>query len=140
MRALIRTGARLFIGGELLSLMLALGGFDDCGGTPIEFPDASSFRCGDTVCAEYVAEGSCVARFECRADLATGCAAVEMRPGRDDGNECTIDTCEGGEWIHRTPTAAEIDDGDPCTVDSCDWQFGIVHSYSCSATCQKEGC
>ena len=36
----------------------------------------------------------------------------------DDGNPCTVDTCEAGDCIF-TPSDAACDDGDVCTVNTC---------------------
>ena len=43
----------------------------------------------------------------------------------DDGDSCTIDTCEDGECVH---TPIDCDDGDACTTDTCDPVTGCVHT------------
>lgn len=49
-----------------------------------------------------------------------------------DGNACTVgDFCAGGA-CKAGATAPSCDDGDPCTVDSCDPKTGCVHSPKCS--------
>jgi PKD repeat protein len=35
----------------------------------------------------------------------------------DDGDPCTVDTCENGECVH---TQIDCDDGNPCTIDFCE--------------------
>ncbi len=82
-----------------------------------------------------------------------GCGPAEMPKDCDDGNPCTIDTCEegvcsyepapegtscgdasacnggetcDGEGVCVAGTPAAIDDGDACTLDLCDPQSGAV--------------
>ncbi len=54
----------------------------------------------------------------------------------DDGNSCTVDTCNGdGTCAHASPT--DCNDGNPCTADSCDPGTGacVTTPVSTSTTC-----
>ena len=45
----------------------------------------------------------------------------------NDGDACSVDTCEGGVCQHTALDPATYDDGDACTVDACDVTAGPVH-------------
>lgn len=57
----------------------------------------------------------------------------------DDGLLCTgVDACDGlGSCLHSG--ALELDDGDPCTVDSCDELLGVQHSPAADGTPCSDG-
>jgi hypothetical protein len=58
---------------------------------------------------------------------ASGFCNGPILPGElDDGNACTIDTCDPVGGIVHTPVA--IDDGYPCTTDHCDTTTGEIWS------------
>ena len=50
------------------------------------------------------------------------CTSVDC----DDGDPCTVDTCDPASGCVHTPV--DCDDGDPCTVDTCDPISGCVHT------------
>ena len=51
----------------------------------------------------------------------------------NDGDACTqMDTCQDGLCLGE---AIDIDDGNPCTVDSCDPYFGVEHTPISGALC-----
>ena len=103
-------------------------------------------------------------------DLCDGVARCDdsgvCRPGAppavDDGNACTVDSCDPAKGVVHTPVdtddhdacttdgcdpatgithvAVDIDDGDDCTFDSCDPEAGVTHkkpepTYTCDAGC-----
>jgi hypothetical protein len=43
----------------------------------------------------------------------------------DDGNACTMDSCDKFSGVIHTPV--QVDDGNACTMDSCDPAFGVSH-------------
>jgi len=49
----------------------------------------------------------------------------------DDGNACTIDTCNGTGCVHTYA----CDDGNDCTTDSCDPAVGCAHSNINAGSC-----
>lgn len=58
------------------------------------------------------------------------CSGSAQIPGIDDGNACTVDSCNPyvGVPIHTT---IDIDDGDDCTYDDCDPFSGPTHEPIC---------
>ena len=57
-------------------------------------------------------------------DQVKGC--VHIQKNCDDRNACTIDICDGkGHCIH---ILKNCDDGNPCTVDACDTYWGCIHT------------
>ncbi len=63
-----------------------------------------------------------------RMQTGTGVGCVHTPVNCDDGNPCTLDSCDpaSGQCVH---TAVSCDDGNPCTLDSCDPASGqCVHS------------
>ncbi len=87
---------------------LYCNGVETCGsanmclsGTPV--------NCGSQHCDEST--DSCV---DCLSDAHC-----------DDGNPCTVDTCNGGDCVYA---AANCNDGNACTDDSCDPATGCVHA------------
>ncbi|HEX6274369.1 MAG TPA: hypothetical protein VFZ53_15110 [Polyangiaceae bacterium] len=93
-----------------------------------------------------------------------GRCVVSPRPVVDDGNACTVDSCDPRRGVLHETTAVDdfdacthdscdpvtghiahvsvvIDDGDDCTVDSCDPRRGVRHErpdgkYTCQASCE----
>ena len=87
---------------------------------------------------------------------ASGTCVAGTPPVVNDGNPCTVDSCDPVTGVHHTPVAAGtscsdgnvcngnetcnasgaciagappvIDDGNPCTVDSCDPATGVHHT------------
>ncbi len=84
----------------------------------------------------------------------------------DDGNPCTVDSCDPSSGVQHLPaqdgtscddgnacngsescqkgacaagTAPVLDDGNPCTVDSCDPTAGVVHTPVPSGTSCSDG-
>ncbi|HEY6727516.1 MAG TPA: hypothetical protein VI197_25950, partial [Polyangiaceae bacterium] len=56
----------------------------------------------------------------------------------DDGDACTVsETCSAGSC--ETDTPLEVDDGNPCTVDSCDGEGGVQHTPVSAGTSCDEG-
>ncbi|MCB9544741.1 MAG: hypothetical protein H6706_02465 [Myxococcales bacterium] len=68
----------------------------------------------------------------------------------DDGNACTLDTCDGPLGCAHYEPAGQCDDGVACTVDRCDAAQGCVNEpdhalcddgVACTVdTCNGEGC
>jgi hypothetical protein len=55
----------------------------------------------------------------------------------DDGNKCTVDTCNGGSTCSHSAT--NCDDGDPCTQDSCNSLTGeCVNTPTKSLDCEGQ--
>jgi hypothetical protein len=59
----------------------------------------------------------------------------------DDGDACTRDSCDSatGQIVHTT---LPVDDGNDCTIDSCDPARGVRHElppgkYTCAASCER---
>jgi hypothetical protein len=52
----------------------------------------------------------------CTIDTCDNGECIHTPKNCDDGNPCTIDTCEGGECVH---TPKNCNDGNPCTIDTC---------------------
>jgi len=77
----------------------------------------------------------------CTVDSCDPATGVSHRPiAIDDGDVCTADSCDP-----RTGTinhdSVDVDDADDCTVDSCDPKTGVSHrqtesAYTCQATCE----
>ena len=84
--------------------------------------------CGYDVCSEVLAD-TCAETYECSEN--NKCRGATEKPGREDGNMCTHDICDDGEWTHVPITAEEMDDGDPCTIDECSPVGGIQHINKC---------
>ena len=62
-------------------------------------------------------------------DAITGCSNPVAPDGTacSDNNACTApDQCASGSC--QSGAAVPVDDGDPCTVDSCDAVLGVVHT------------
>jgi hypothetical protein len=124
--------------------------------------------CIDGRCeTSFAAEGtSCDNETVCdgisRCDGQGRCLAGAA-PTFDDGNRCTVDTCDPVRGVthepvlvddfdactrdacnpatgHITHDSVDIDDHDDCTLDSCNPQTGIQHQrpsslYTCGASC-----
>ena len=88
-------------------------------------------------------------------------------PTLDDGNPCTMDTCDPVTGMHHTPAATgtscsdgnacdgdekcdaaghcqpgpppQVDDGNPCTVDTCDPSTGVHHAPAVAGTPCADG-
>jgi RHS repeat-associated protein len=98
---------------------------------------------------------------------ASGACSAGSPLNTDDGNPCTVDSCDPTAGVRHTPASAgtscsdgnacngsetcngsgacvpgtppTVDDGDPCTVDACDAQ-GIHHSRaSVGTSCDPKG-
>jgi hypothetical protein len=109
-------------------------------------PAAAGSACGGGGVCEVVCDGA-------------GQCVPGAPPDLDDGNPCTIDTCDPAMGIVHAPApagtpcpdadpctletcdgasacaivvAAAVDDGDSCTLDACDPAAGITH-VACSA-------
>lgn len=104
-----------------------------CGGVPVGACDAQD-TCSAGVCQDLIVAGG----VECRAsggdcDVAESCDGAskicpvdEFEPlgtsCADDGNECTIDVCDGNGNCSNTPVADQTacnSDGIECTADVC---------------------
>ena len=57
----------------------------------------------------------------------------------DDGEACNgVETCGAGGCVPGTPPA--VDDGNPCTVDTCDPAMGVQHTPETAGTnCDSDG-
>lgn len=74
----------------------------------------------------------------CTADacVAGRCTAPAVPPGTscDDGNICNgVSECSGTSC--QAGSALDCDDGDPCTIDSCDGKEGCKHEPDVGAAC-----
>ncbi len=64
----------------------------------------------------------------------------------DDGNACTIDSCDPGTGCVHSTVAGSCDDGNPCTIDTCDAAGGCIHigsdgpDNSCGAVTDSSLC
>ena len=92
--------------------------------------------------------GECVAGQPLGIDDGNPCTVDSCDPTRgaihdpvaiDDGDACTTDACEPntGEITHEP---VDLDDGDECTFDTCNPQTGVQHAradpkYTCAADC-----
>ena len=119
MALLARLGARLFVGAEVLSALLALGGFDGCSG------ERTGVYCGGIECPA----NPCYSGWYCGPE--NDCRATNYAEGWDDNNACTKDVCVDGDWKHEPIDQSTLDDGDSCTVDECNPVFGITHVNTC---------
>lgn len=94
-----------------------------------------------------------------------GQCASGSAPIVDDGNACTIDSCDPARGVEHQPIPVDdfdactrddcdpktgvihhdtiqVDDGDACTVDSCDSRAGVQHKapdpfYVCGVSCRQ---
>jgi len=100
-----------------------------CVGTPMECTPGSA-----TCAVEVCSGGICVAQpinssnvcddgvgcfnlFQCSGGA---CLGGGGQKSCDDGNECTIDACDGVDCVHISLESSACDDGDPCTfTDRC---------------------
>lgn len=137
----------------------------DCAGSdPCVQPACVDERCSFQVAAKGT---SCDDGNVCNG-IATcdgqGRCSAGIPPVVDDGNACTIDTCDPVRGVEHQPIPVDdfdactrddcdpktgvirhdtlvVDDGDPCTVDSCDPKTGVQHRqpdsfYACGVTCR----
>jgi len=123
----MRLGARLFVGAEVLSLVLALGGFDDCASDPIVFPDGGGgtggvIACGDTTCVP----DKCYSAYECQDG--NYCHPTAKDPSfQQAGDACHNVECDPEVGWSLVPVP--VDDGNPCTEDSCNPVSGDVNHF-----------
>ncbi len=139
-------------------------------GTPLDVDDGNpctTDACtGGDVTHEPVTEGTaCGDGNACNgAELcdASGTCQAGTPPTVDDGNPCTIDSCDPENGVQYEPAAAgtscddglvcngsetcdgagmcrvavplQIDDGNPCTADSCTELGGVVHAALAAGT------
>ncbi len=105
----------------------------------------------DTVCdgiATCDGQGRCVSSAPPSVDDGNACTVDSCDTVRgplhqaidiDDGDSCTLDACDPrtGKVSHEP---IDIDDGDDCTFDSCDPKAGVQHqriqgTYTCDRGC-----
>jgi hypothetical protein len=67
---------------------------------------------------------------------ADGCVAGAP-PVVDDGNLCTIDSCDAIDGVRHEPV--DVDDGVACTVDSCDGATGTITNSPDNSLCPLNG-
>jgi len=73
--------------------------------------------------------------FDIDRNIVMYCAAVacqDVPSGCDDGNACTVDSCDATEQ-RCTHSAVACDDFNPCTTDSCNPESGCVHALASDA-------
>ena len=72
--------------------------------------------------------------FPATCDALTGCGNTSFVDTCDDGNLCTVESCENIEGVATCVfSAVNCDDGNNCTVDSCSPTLGCVHTnLTCS--------
>jgi hypothetical protein len=130
----------------------------------------TTFTCEDGICVTSAAPAGT------KCDNGNVCDGIETcdRDGRcaagvptptDDGNACTIDSCDPRQGVMHQPVPVDdndactldscdprtgavahnpvtVDDGDDCTTDACDPRSGVTHQqpspyYSCDASCRE---
>ncbi len=102
-----------------------------CSHTALTASDAAPAPCSDD---DACTEGDACKAGACVAGPAANC---------DDGNACTLDTCDtlaGCAWLPtQNPCCTGLtnicDDGDPCTTDLCDPGSGGCSTATNSAIC-----
>jgi hypothetical protein len=102
-------------------------------------PYYCTVKAGTIVTCDTSNDGACKSTS---CDSATGqCAATPFdgKPCDADGSVCTVsDTCAGG--VCAAGTSQNCDDGNPCTVDSCDATKGCMHSANAIACSDGNAC
>ena len=118
----------------------------------LEVPLPVDTVCGDATACQKASvcdgHGRCVAGATIAIDDGNPCTVDSCDPARgvthqpvavDDSDACTVDTCDPrtGEITHEP---VDIDDGDECTFDACDPKTGVSHSsaspkYTCETSC-----
>ncbi len=59
----------------------------------------------------------------------------------DDGNECTIDVCDGKSGTCANKAGADCNDTNPCTTDSCDVSTGkCVNTFAAGSCDDGDAC
>ncbi len=95
----------------------------------------------DDDCDGDVDEGACDDGNPCTLDTCDpkqGCQNVPSQGGCDDANVCTLaDHCEEGEC---TGEPIDCDDGNPCTYDNCDALGGCTYTYNTSSCDDGDPC
>jgi hypothetical protein len=72
-------------------------------------------------------------------DVATGCKHVDNNAPCDDGDACTwLDTCGGGACLPGAAT--NCDDGEFCTIDSCDKVLGCLNQPTADPCDDGDAC
>lgn len=108
---------------------------DDCGGSGggggvgLAGPGGGSgVECGGKECPS----NACAKQGTIYCTEDNVCAGEKV-DGINDGNACTVDSCdsETGVITHRPVTVEEMDDGNACTVDECNPGIGITHTKTC---------
>ncbi len=96
----------------------------------------SGDQCRNGICVptDFVVCGDQNACTADSCDPVEGCIQEKLTGGFcNDSNACTQnDTCDDGACSGE---AIDIDDGNPCTVDSCDPYFGVVHTPVSGNSC-----
>lgn len=69
------------------------------------------------------------ASFTREGELAS---ATPMIPSGEDGDLCTVDSCDPATGVHHTPVST--DDGNECTVDACAPPVGVSHTAVADGT------
>ncbi len=113
---------------------------------------------------------SCADGDACNGDEVcdgSGTCLAGTPPTVDDGNPCTVDTCDPTTGVSHVPTATgtscsdgnacngdetcdgsgtctagtapTVDDGNPCTADSCDPASGVIHNPVPAGTSCSDG-
>lgn len=76
------------------------------------------------------------ASFTREGELAS---TTPMIPSGEDGDLCTVDSCDPATGVHHTPVST--DDGNECTVDACAPLFGVSHTAVTDGTpCSLGSC
>ena len=148
--------SRLFAVFAVSSLLVSAA----CGGTPEDRPDSAvDAATPDAALDASRPDGAVDAGSDgaVLADAGDDAALPELDAGDDaalpdvdagctssaaceDGDPCTLDTCDSGT-CNSVPV--DPDDGDPCTVDGCDPVVGVTHTAVLtddSDVCTVDGC
>jgi Dictyostelium (slime mold) repeat len=73
-------------------------------------------------------------------DSSVGCVYVNISSGCDDGNACTADSCDNVTGCVYTGINSLCDDGNVCTTDSCDLSIGCVYTNNLSPCDDGDAC
>ncbi|MEZ4269614.1 MAG: hypothetical protein R3F39_24915 [Myxococcota bacterium] len=96
--------------------------------------------CEAGACVAVGAAGPCDDGNACTEDLClgeAGCERTAIIADCDDQNACTEgDSCNAG--VCSGISTPSCDDGDPCTVDSCDAALGCVAKAQAGGSCDDE--